>query len=496
MIRRSLNIAFFIFCLVFNKTYGQADNDPPGSPVLTLVTVQPETGFTELFWEKSISADVAGYVIYNFKNGEGFAFDTLFNPDANSYINTGSGARFRSEAYVVAALDTAGNVSPLSNPLSTIYTDVVADTCRRRLNISWNFYESVPLKVKEYRIIVSENGGNYYEAGTVNSGINNFELKNIRNSVNYCIISEALLENGRKSSSNKRCIQVRMQNDPEWINADYATVGENGKMLLSFTFDPQSEVRNFRLERKKEGEADYSIVKDFTIYGDNNIRFTDNEADVSKKYYYRMSAINNCGIPTVYSNIAANITAELKYIGDILVLSWNLYRGWRGGIMNQVIFADLGEGYGEFVSLFVSDSSLSIRYTDIMYRITGSEACFYILANESLNDLGISGSSRSNSVCFTAEERVFVPNTFTPDNDNLNDFFRPVLSFVPVSYKLIITDIKNNIVFETSDWQDSWDGKKREEPVPSGVYLWYLKLTSPSGNRIQKSGTVTVIRNR
>jgi len=495
MTRRLLNITLFLICAVFSKTYGQADNDPPYAPVLTLVTVQPETGFTELFWEKSISSDVAGYVIYNFKNGEGFAFDTLFNPNANSYINTGSGARFRSEAYVIAAFDTAGNVSPLSNPLSSIFAEAVADTCRRRLNISWNFYESVPLKVIEYRIMVSENGGNYYEAGKVNPGINNFELNNIRNSVNYCIISEALLEDGRKSSSNKRCLQVKMQRDPGWINADYATIDENGKMLLSFTFDPESEVRNFRLERKKEGDADYSIVKDFTIYGNNNIRYTDNEADVSRKYYYRISAINNCGIPTVYSNIASNIAAELKYTGDILILSWNLYRGWRGGIMNQSILADFGEGYGEFASLFASDSSLSIRYIDIMYEITGPEVCFYILANESLNDLGISGSSRSNSVCFPAEERVFVPNTFTPDNDNINDLFRPVLSFVPVSYRLIITDTKNNIVFETSDWQASWDGQKTGKPVPSGVYLWYLKLISPSGKTIQKSGTVTVIRN-
>ncbi|HOU31493.1 MAG TPA: gliding motility-associated C-terminal domain-containing protein, partial [Bacteroidales bacterium] len=65
-----------------------------------------------------------------------------------------------------------------------------------------------------------------------------------------------------------------------------------------------------------------------------------------------------------------------------------------------------------------------------------------------------------------------------------------------VSYLLVITDTKNTIVFKTSSWQDSWDGTKDGRPVPSGVYLWYLKITTPAGKKIQKSGTVTVIRNR
>lgn len=496
MMYRIFYIAIFITCAVFNEVLGQADNDPPDSPLLNLVTVQPESGFTELYWKKSIAPDVAGYVIYYFKNNEGFAIDTIFNPEANSYLNVGSGSKFRSEAYVVAALDTAGNVSPLSNSLSTIFVEVAPDTCRRMLKIKWNFYESIPYKVNEYRIIVTENGGNIYEAGKVNSGENHFDLNNIRNGVNYCVVVEALLENGLKSSSNKQCLQVKMQKDPEWINADYATVGDNGEILLSFSVDPESEIRSYRLERKREGESEFSFVKDFTINVSNNIIYTDNTADISKKHYYRMAAINNCGIPSVYSNIAGNIVAEIKYSGDIMTLSWNLYKGWRGGILNQEVAADFGEGPGEFAIILAQDSSMSIRYADLMYRISGPEICFYIIANELPNELGIAGTSRSNKVCLPVEEKVFVPNTFTPDNDNINDLFKPVLSFMPVSYLLVITDTKNTIVFKTSSWQDSWDGTKDGRPVPSGIYLWYLKITTPGGKKIQKSGTVTVIRNR
>ena len=41
-----------------------------------------------------------------------------------------------------------------------------------------------------------------------------------------------------------------MQNPPEWINADYATVKAHDAISLSFTIDPFSEIDTFDLERK------------------------------------------------------------------------------------------------------------------------------------------------------------------------------------------------------------------------------------------------------
>lgn len=483
------------FLSVVYPLYGQADNDPPDAPVLILVTVHPETGFTELKWTKSIAPDAAGYIVYYFRNGEGFAFDTLRSPLTTDYINTGSGADLRSEAYVVASFDTAGNVSPLSNRLETIFSGVTVDTCRSSLTISWNSYIPEPAQVTGYRIRISENGGTFYTAGITSSVENSFTFGNIRNGSTYCLLAEALLPGDDISSSNKACVTVNMQTPPLWINADYATVDQSGKITLSFTIDPASEINNYRLERKEQEDPVFSDLANFKVTG-KTIQYTDESADVTKRYTYRLAAINNCGIPAIYSNPAGNITALLEFQGERLKLSWNRYTGWRGIISEQTIMADYGNGYGILTAVSPADSVLGINYSEIMYRITGSEVCFYISANEASDTLGFSGSSRSNSVCTGTEERIFSPNAFTPGGDNINDSFRPLLSFLPVSYLLVITDRNNNILFESRAYDLAWDGTVKGSPVPPGLYLWYLKVKTPSGRQIQKSGTVTIIRNR
>jgi gliding motility-associated-like protein len=127
-----------------------------------------------------------------------------------------------------------------------------------------------------------------------------------------------------------------------------------------------------------------------------------------------------------------------------------------------------------------------------MYDVSGDKVCFRIIASEGSNPNGINGQSISAAACITPPEVITVPNLFTPDNDLLNDYFRPVLSFTPKDYHLVISDRKRNILFETSDYLKQWDGLFGGKPQPQGVYLWYLNVTTPSGGKISKTGTLTI----
>ncbi|MBP8959926.1 MAG: gliding motility-associated C-terminal domain-containing protein [Bacteroidales bacterium] len=494
MWKKSLLTLLTFFTGFIYVAYSQKDDKQPSVPVLINVSVQPETGFTEIYWSKSTSPDVAGYVIYNLVKNEAFAFDTIRNPEASFFINRDSKANFRSESYVVAAIDSSGNISPLSNPLSTIFTLSEADTCKRNLNIKWNNYLSYPLDVKEYKIKISENGSNFREAGRVYADTC-FTIVNIEPEIYYCVIVEAVLDNGFYSSSNKTCKSVIMERVPKWINANYATINENQQIELSFSIDPLAETTNYIIERKEENDTAFQSLSNITT-SDKNINFTDTNANFTKRFIYRLAALNSCGIKSACSNIASNITSEIIYSDNVINIYWNPYSGWRGGIMAQELWADFGSGFEKFSELPSYDSSYSINYSEIMYRLTGSQICFYLIAEEWPDSLGFSGKSKSNTVCMDIEEKVFIPNTFTPDNDNINDSFRPVFSFTPVSYLLIITDRENKKLFESIDYNDSWDGSNNGLPLPSGVYLWYLKVKTPSGKIIQKNGTVTILRKR
>ncbi len=495
MAKKSLYILLIIITNFIPVAYSQDDNKPPSAPVLINVSVQPETGFTEVHWSKSSSPDVAGYIMYYYAKNGSFPHDTIYNPEAEFYINRDSKANFRTESYCVAAIDSSGNVSPLSNPLSTIFTLAEPDTCKRNLNITWNNYLPYPLDVKEYKIRLSENGNYFKEAGKVPAEDTCFIIANIEPEIYYCIIIEAVLDNGFYSSSNKTCKSVIMQRVPEWINANFATVNENQQIELSFSINPLAETTNYIIERKEETNTDFQSISNITT-SNKVIDFTDINADCTERYIYRLVAINNCGMQSVYSNIASNIALNIIYSDNIINISWKPYSGWRGGIMTQELMADFGNGFEKFSTISPYDSLYTIKYSEIMYRLTGRQICFYLSAEESHDSLGFSAKSRSNTVCMDIEEKVFVPNTFTPDHDNINDLFRPVFSFTPASYMLVITDRENRKLFESTDYNDSWDGLTNGSPLPSGVYLWYLKVKTPSGKVIQKNGTVTILRKR
>lgn len=487
-----------LYLLIFQsvQSFCQTDTEPPVSPVFNLVSVQPETGFTILNWSKSPSPDVAGYVVYYYINGEGFAIDTIHNPAAESYINYGSSSSFRSESYVIAAIDSSANISPLSNVLNTIFVESQIDTCKKTIQITWNKYSSTPIPPISYRIFVSENGGNFYQAGLVTSEQNTYTVNDFIADNQYCFEIEALLDGGASSLSNKTsCLFARMQRPPQWINADFATVNESGKIALSFTIDPLGEISSFRLERRRESENDFTQIAQ--LESDiGKVSYLDLSADPEERNYYRLSAINNCGIPVITSNLANNLVAMVVRHNDIVLLTWNPYRYWIGGVSCYRVFINTGKGFIEKPFTPCTDTVFNISYTDIMYEVTGNDICFYISATEITNLHNITGESRSDAVCTETTERIMVPTAFTPDNNLVNDMFSPVLSFTPTEYHLVITDRQNNIMFESSDFQAQWDGTKNGTPLSQGVYLWFLRVKTPSGKIITRSGTVTIIKNR
>ncbi|MBK9254176.1 MAG: gliding motility-associated C-terminal domain-containing protein [Saprospiraceae bacterium] len=92
---------------------------------------------------------------------------------------------------------------------------------------------------------------------------------------------------------------------------------------------------------------------------------------------------------------------------------------------------------------------------------------------------------------------VFLPNAFTPNNDGLNDEFRPVGVFDGIrSYKLAVWNRWGERIFETEDFREGWNGQLRNSGSnsPPGVYAWILEYINPRGEIKNEKGSVTLIR--
>src|SRR5450631_2714964 len=167
-----MKIRFFyiviIILLIWSKdAFSQTDcvTDPPLPPVLTSISVQPETGKTVFTWSQSPSSDIAAYILYSYKNGDGIAIDTIWDPSASSYVLTSTSTKYFSMSYVIAAMRLPRCTSIFSNVLNTIFEEVAIDTCLHKIVVKWNGYVSVPVKVTDYSVLMSIDGGSYTEAG-------------------------------------------------------------------------------------------------------------------------------------------------------------------------------------------------------------------------------------------------------------------------------------------------------------------------------------------
>src|SRR5690606_17899336 len=136
----SLSFATVVMTLLLSGTAAGQDEIQPVSPVLDIVTVDPATGFAEIRWLSSVSPDVGSYVVYTYSEGTATAIDTVRSPFITTLTHSSSAASYPSVTYVVAAVDSSLNISPLSNPLSTVWLSAVNDECTGKITVTWTPY--------------------------------------------------------------------------------------------------------------------------------------------------------------------------------------------------------------------------------------------------------------------------------------------------------------------------------------------------------------------
>jgi gliding motility-associated-like protein len=103
-------------------------------------------------------------------------------------------------------------------------------------------------------------------------------------------------------------------------------------------------------------------------------------------------------------------------------------------------------------------------------------------------------TSSSQSVTYTREGDIWIPNAFTPHNDN-NETFGPITTFTRQdNYLFQIYNRMGLMIFQTTDINQGWDGRFNGEYVPQGSYVYIIYCTFSDGTSHVQKGTVTVIR--
>jgi gliding motility-associated-like protein len=227
--------------------------------------------------------------------------------------------------------------------------------------------------------------------------------------------------------------------------------------------------------KKIFGQSDWQLAAELNA---GVTEFTDvgNSTD-QNSYSYYASLTNLCDedLNTVKhtSILLKGVEIENQHA---IQLTWNNYRGWADKSSYE-IWGKLDEDVGYRKLVQVDDTTLSLS------ALTGFDHRYRVRAV----DKATGRDTWSNSISFSFEHPLTVPNIFTPNDDDHNQFFEIINIELYEESHLIIMNRWGKTVFESRGYQNDWDGAN----LNPGTYYYVLTL---GRNREAFRGSVTIVR--
>ena len=92
---------------------------------------------------------------------------------------------------------------------------------------------------------------------------------------------------------------------------------------------------------------------------------------------------------------------------------------------------------------------------------------------------------------------IYVPNSFTPDGNEFNNRFIPIVYLEALEWKLEIYDRWGELIFESHDIETGWDGTTPSGKIgQDGQYIWKITYVScaPNGEEEMLVGTINLLK--
>jgi len=387
--------------------------------------------------------------------------------------------------------------SPDSKKFPTTFLSSTYDSCRAEINLTWsnsipNFQYQPNVIFLYYEIFLKEGTGSYIKIGETSD--QNFTIPDIKEKTNYSFYIAAIPEHAPNSKSTSNTIidfYSEMAQPPAYINPMIASIN-SGIVHLEFDVDPNSELTKYKLLRSTSLSGPFDTIQSINSTS-KRISVNDANANPDKRiYYYKLLAYNNCNQPIweAESDIINTIFLDVTNADTENTLEWNALKEFSSPDCNYRIYRTVGNESPQLIAGPFNSTDYNDNIEDLVGTNAGSKICYFIIGRENTSQ----DPNNSNIACATIEPKVFIPEAFTPDGNTLNDFFDIKFSFLPENYTLIIYNRWSNIVFESTDPEKDWDGRSLNgNLVPSGAYIYYLKIVTESGKTIEKRGNITVI---
>jgi|GEM_PF-434937 len=119
----------------------------------------------------------------------------------------------------------------------------------------------------------------------------------------------------------------------------------------------------------------------------------------------------------------------------------------------------------------------------------------YVVTLVATNEFGCIDSV-AKIVSIIGDTDIFIPNSFTPNDDGLNDIFLPVMREVNRNgYSLKIYNRFGQLVFISYNIELGWDGKINGIPIEmESIFTYVINYENLNGRKMMTKGSVSVIK--
>ncbi len=284
--------------------------------------------------------------------------------------------------------------------------------------------------------------------------------------------SDATLQNEVHQGLNYQPTQT---NTTFWLNA------QNGECASSTVSIQLSSLPLATVSITVAGSADICHGSEVVLMASSNepVQWSNgsqtNELTVSQSGLYTASASNTCN--TASDNILVNdITPDASFELSSL-------EGYAPLTINVNPVSTAGCDW------FINGNSSSLVQNQIVLTDVGSYTIKHLCDNAGCLDSVSRNVSVTNGT-FSLE----LPNSFTPNGDGYNDFFKAKFNGV-TEFKSTIFDRWGQEVYSWEGVGNSWDGTKKGNPVADGVYFYVIKGKDFTSQDFERYGSVTLLRN-
>ncbi len=474
------------------------DIEYPDKPLLDSVSINNNDN-VELGWTASDSSDVAGYIIYRFEDAVWIEIDTVFGKENTFFIDTTVNACDENYEYAIASIDSCGNKSPgtfLFPQRPILLYPIGFSTCSLEDTLHWKPYINATPPIEKYEIFASSNGNAFTKIGEVQPNIFSFIHQGLNYETTYSYFVRAIFGNKSATSCSKELFTINYIR-PHIIYLENANVFPDNTVQISIHVDTTVHNSSWEVWRSDDNGSNFAKFRslNFSNLSSFPLQTIDETIDAStQSYFYKVYVLDSCGNIALQSNILNTIHLTGTFISAQKInLKWNAIEGWQPDVLRYRIYKMEGETYP--ANAYDSVDSHTFTYNDDISNINIADGRFtyWIQAVEDTgNAFGYEEIANSNRILLQQESKIYFPNAFRPNG--INKIFRPLFTFFGgTEYLFQIYNRWGQLIFESHNPTEGWDGTYNGNKVETGVYIYLLSYKNVFGDTIQKRGTVSLI---